>query len=176
MYKRIFKKRFSLYIFLLVLQLIFIIFFTTFFILRQSTFKFSEKAKETKFFDVTLIGEVKFPGTYRVIKGTELSAILNYAGGYTENAIRDLSEQTKIDRNRTFVIKADTKGKITKTYNLNTVTYRQLIEIPKITDEIATNILVKQKTTQFKTVDELLEVKGIGPKTFEHIKAYFFAD
>ena len=176
MHKKIFKKRFTLYVFLIALQVILLIFFTTFFILRQNRLKPAKQGKEIKYFDVKIMGEVKFPGTYRVMKGTELASVLNYAGGYTENAVRDLAEQTKIDRNRTFLVKTDTKGKITKTYNLNTVTYRQLVEIPKITEEIATNILVKQRTTQFKSVEELLEIKGIGPKTFEQIKPYFFAD
>lgn len=38
---------------------------------------------------VQLVGEVVFPGTYRVPKGTRLSEVVRAAGGYTEHAFLD---------------------------------------------------------------------------------------
>ena len=54
--------------------------------------------------------------------------------------------------------------------NLNTATIEQLMELKGIGDKTAGKIIEYRKQHQFKTVDELVNVKGVGEKTLEKIR------
>ncbi|MDH4223319.1 MAG: ComEA family DNA-binding protein [candidate division Zixibacteria bacterium] len=55
--------------------------------------------------------------------------------------------------------------------NLNTATLEELISLPGIGKELGRRILTyREKRGSFSRIEELLEVNGIGPKTFEKIK------
>jgi competence protein ComEA len=61
----------------------------------------------------------------------------------------------------------DLSGKI----NLNTATPKMLKDLPGIGDSKANAIIAyRERSGGFKNVDELLKVKGIGPKIFAQIK------
>lgn len=61
--------------------------------------------------------------------------------------------------------------------DLNTATAEQLMEVPGIGETIAGRILDYRETVgSFKTVDELLNVSGIGEKTLEKMRPYFYID
>ncbi len=57
--------------------------------------------------------------------------------------------------------------------NLNTATAEQLDQLPKIGPKVAQRI-VEYRTAHkgFKSVDELRNVKGVGPKVLEAIRPY----
>ena len=60
-------------------------------------------------------------------------------------------------------------------YNLNEVNYNTLITIPGITETRAINILTyREQNNKFNSVEELLNVKGIGEVTYDKIKDYFY--
>ena len=68
---------------------------------------------------------------------------------------------------------------LVKTFNslepidLNTATYEQLLALPDIGPVLAQRILdYRQEHGSFKTIDELDNIKGIGPKTLEKLKPY----
>jgi competence protein ComEA len=55
--------------------------------------------------------------------------------------------------------------------NINTATLENLVSIPGIGPKTAESILqYRTKVGKFKAVEDLLEVKGIGEKTLEKIK------
>lgn len=55
--------------------------------------------------------------------------------------------------------------------NLNTATREQLETLPGVGSKIAQAIIeYREKHGPFKSVDELLEIKGIGPKKLEKIR------
>lgn len=57
--------------------------------------------------------------------------------------------------------------------NLNTATVEQLQTLPKVGAKMAQRIVEYRTANKgFKTVDELRNVKGIGPKVFESLKPY----
>jgi len=54
--------------------------------------------------------------------------------------------------------------------NINTATMEELQTLPKIGPKTAEAIVKYREKHPFKSVDELLEVKGIGEKTLEKLK------
>ena len=54
--------------------------------------------------------------------------------------------------------------------NLNTATVEQLVEIKGIGEKTADNIIKYRENKKFTSVDELVNVKGIGDKTLEKIR------
>ena len=57
--------------------------------------------------------------------------------------------------------------------NLNTATAEQLTALPGVGPKLAARIVeYRQKSGSFKSVQELMNVKGIGEKNFDKIQAY----
>ena len=54
--------------------------------------------------------------------------------------------------------------------NINTATVEELETLPHVGPKTAAAIVEYRKKHPFKTVDELVEVKGIGEKTLERLK------
>jgi len=54
--------------------------------------------------------------------------------------------------------------------NLNTATIEQLVELKGIGEKTAQKIVDYRKGTKFKSIDELVNVKGVGSKTLEKIR------
>ena len=54
--------------------------------------------------------------------------------------------------------------------NINTATVEELQTLPKIGPKTAAAIVEYRKEHPFKSVDELVEVKGIGEKTLENLR------
>lgn len=57
--------------------------------------------------------------------------------------------------------------------NLNTATAEQLTALPGVGPKLATRIVEhRQQQGAFKSIQELMNVKGIGEKNFQKIQAY----
>jgi comEA protein len=57
--------------------------------------------------------------------------------------------------------------------NINTATINDFTQLPRIGPSIAKRIVAyRAENGPFRSTDELLKVKGIGPKTLERIKPY----
>ena len=59
--------------------------------------------------------------------------------------------------------------------NLNQATTKELSALPKIGDTIAGRIVeYRENNGGFSTVEDLLNVRGIGPKTLEKLRAFCY--
>ncbi|PIE02871.1 MAG: hypothetical protein CSA81_05050 [Acidobacteria bacterium] len=57
--------------------------------------------------------------------------------------------------------------------NINTATVEELTSLPRIGPEIAKRILeFRQEHKGFKKVEEIMNIKGIGTKTFNKLKPF----
>jgi competence protein ComEA len=60
--------------------------------------------------------------------------------------------------------------------NLNTATAKELSYLPGVGQSKAEAIIKYRSNRQFKKVEDLMRVKGIGRKTFKKIRAYLTVD
>ena len=127
---------------------------------------------------VHVVGEVTNPGLYQLACGSRVADAIAAAGGATEDADLTLLNQALvlIDGRQVRVpckmSKAADHPEPTEEspLPLNLATQADLEKLPGIGPVTARQI-IKYRDTQggFSSVEELLEVKGIGPKTLERI-------
>lgn len=126
---------------------------------------------------VQIIGEVNNPNVYEVQMGIRLNELIEIAGGFTENAdIKQvnlallLTDQMKI----TIPSILDSEEKVSK-ININTADLALLMTLNGI-GEVKAQAIIDYRETHgpFKTIEEIMKVKGIGLKTFEKIKDYIY--
>jgi comEA protein len=67
---------------------------------------------------------------------------------------------------------AKAKTELTGIVNVNTATVEQLSLLPGVGESKAKAIIEFRAAHPFKTVDELTNIKGIGPKMIEKMRAY----
>ncbi len=64
------------------------------------------------------------------------------------------------------------KAMPTEPVNINTASKAELMTLPGVGEVIAERILEYRRHKRFETPEELMEVKGIGPKKFERLRPY----
>lgn len=159
-----------------------ILFFTILYILLISiTILLYPKKTDYKYkpetVNIILKGEVNFPGTYTIKKGTNLSTLIRFANGFTPYADTTIDQSKVFEKNEVITIpKIFDTSKINK-FDLNKISFKELVKLDYITEKRAENIILYRKNNKkFKNLEELINVEGIGVKTFEKIKDYFFVD
>lgn len=146
---------------------------------------------------IHICGAVKNPGVYEVMDGSRLFEAIELAGGLSKNAAEDyvnlaqvITDGTKYDipttdevtkedyLNQVEVKQANegtkSKGSDSKLQvNINTADIDGLCQIPGIGETKAKNIIAyREEHGKFQVVDDIMNVTGIGEKTFEKIKHY----
>lgn len=131
---------------------------------------------------IDIEGAVKNPGVYKLKEGNIIQDAINAANGLNDNADNDLIAK---DINRSEILKnnqkifipiktqvtqqvaaAETSNKI----NLNTASLEQLDSLPGIGPVYAQRIIDYRKKKQFSSLEEVMEIQGIGEKTFDKMK------
>ncbi len=143
----------------------------------------TDEEKETVYVDVS--GCVKDPGVYKVPEGSRVFEVIEKAGGLTENAdtsginqAEPVSDGLKItvpDRDTALAEKgaAETDGMTEGVkVNINTADSEALQKIPGIGPVTAGKIIMyREQNGRFGSVEDIMNVSGIGEKTFEKIKS-----
>ncbi|HOU16846.1 MAG TPA: helix-hairpin-helix domain-containing protein [Candidatus Marinimicrobia bacterium] len=81
------------------------------------------------------------------------------------------SEYTELQRSGHSTYQSQKSTALQQKINLNTATKQELMLLPKIGSVTADHILeYRAQVGKFNRIEELLNVKGIGTKTFEKIK------
>lgn len=146
--------------------------------------KYTYVANEQEWLTVDIQGAVYRPGYYEVPNGALLHDLVVLAGGFRPEAHIEKVNLLERLESKTYIVTSYPSREDAKereetqdyqiTYNLNQVTYQQLITVPSITENRALNILsYRQEIKIFTRVEELLNVSGIGQVTFDRIKDYF---
>jgi competence protein ComEA len=146
---------------------------------------------------VHVSGAVKQAGVYRLAPDSRVADAIEQAGGASENADLDalnlaepIQDGQKIHVPRKGEVSPPTVASVAPSrtprsapqaaaaatqfpINLNTATAEQLEAIPGIGPVLAQRIIEYRQTHgRFQSVDELLEVRGIGAKRLENMRPY----
>ncbi len=129
--------------------------------------------------EVTISGEIKRPGTYLVSEGATLLDLIESAGGATSNADEKAYETSFLLENKlTFYIAPlfDQTNVCATTpiekVCLNTDSKETLMEGTALTSNQADGIVEYRQSQRFERIEEIQNVSGIGPATFEKCKDY----
>ncbi|ERT64967.1 ComEA family DNA-binding protein [Peptoniphilus sp. BV3AC2] len=128
--------------------------------------------------EVHIDGRVKNPGVYKIKKGTRLKDLIDEAGGLLDDAktsnlnlARKLKDEEKITI-KSYLDKDEEDSKI----NINTASKDMLTSIPGVGSKMADKIIKYRQEHPFNTIEDLLNITGIGKKKFEEIKLYITTD
>ncbi len=142
---------------------------------KESTF-INQQSVEIIGYEIEIEGAVIFPGTYRFYEQMRLEDIIKFAQG-----LKDDADMSKIDLSKTYQkdsqiyipsIKDEQTNVVIKV-NVNEANFQTLLTIPSMTEDRAASLLVyRQAHGLFYSIDELINVKNIGPATLEKIRPY----
>ena len=120
-------------------------------------------------------GEVKNSGVVTLKKGTRVEDAVKHAGGVTDkfydrgiNLARVLKDEdiVIVPSKEDGIMVENGNGKV----NINTAKIDKFIELDGIGESTAKAIInYRNKKGSFKSIEELLDVDGIGPKKLENI-------
>ena len=138
----------------------------------------------TTYIYVDIKGEVQYPGVYKVEKDTRLFQVVTLAGGFTIAADKLAINLSRIIRDQeviyipnvaeeypliTDVIEQNQNGII----NINTASLLDLQTLVGIGPSTAQSIIdYRTEHGDFQTIEDIMNVSGIGEATFENIKDF----
>lgn len=123
---------------------------------------------------VDVRGEVRRPGVYKVTSDSRVFDVLKRAGGLTDAADLTHINQTQVVHDGWLLKIPSTHSGETPTsdkISLNQANAKELETLPGIGPATAEAILKARESAPFQTVEDLLDVPGIGTQTLANIKA-----
>lgn len=134
---------------------------------------------------VHIVGEVKNPNLYELQANSRLKDLIDMAGGFTDLAdqesvnlalrledemmIRVPSiDDNNIDYNSRILGISGTEQE--EKININDASLEDLQTLPNIGPKTAEKIIQFREEEKFETIEDIMNVNGIGEKTFEEIK------
>ena len=137
---------------------------------------------EVNMFYVEIKGEVMYPDVYEVEEGSIIKDLIDKAGGLNSEAnINNINRAEMLSENQLIIIPNvnDKEESIAVDFNtekdvlinINTGDISELTKINGVGETKAQNIIdYREKNGEFKTIEEIKNVDGIGDKTFEKMK------
>ncbi len=122
---------------------------------------------------VHVVGEVVTPGLYELPIGSKAAEAIEAAGGMSADAQESSINlaRTLIDGEQLFVLSQTQSIQGTGKLSLNQATAEQLDSLPGIGPALSERIVAhRQSIGSFKSIEELTDVSGIGPKLFSKIR------
>lgn len=138
--------------------------------------------KENSLIMVHISGEVYHPGIYELVLGDRVVDAVNMAGGLTKQADLDkinlakkINDEDKIyipviGEELPITVEMVVNGQGSDKININVASSVELQSLPGIGEVIAGRIIEYRKTTKFNSIEDILDVSGIGEAKFESIK------
>lgn len=145
----------------------------------------AERTEKARRIFVHVGGAVRSPGLYRLPDGARVDDAVQAAGGVLEDADLDALNLAARVKDGDKVLVPSQSGEAEASaggsamaggmqgglVNLNTATIADLETLPGIGPALAQRIIdFRESNGGFRTVDDLLEVPGIGAKKFEELK------
>ncbi len=133
------------------------------------------KAIEMTPFEVSVTGGVVFPGMYQIYGSITVAEVIKMSGGPTKEAVIEVIDQTRVLSSKTVIHVPifENQTPIAVIVNINTASFNELLDIPYMTENRAVSLLIyRESHGPFMHVDELINVKNIGPVTLENLRPY----
>lgn len=133
------------------------------------------------YIQVEIEGQVVNPGTYSISKDSTILDLVNLAGGYLSSADLDAINDSLFIENKTLVYIPLLAGysqscvidPTVEKINLNTASVDELMTINGISETLAERIVsYRYENGDFLTLEDIMNVTGIGIKTYEKIRDY----
>lgn len=119
---------------------------------------------------VSVQGAVAVPGSYELPWGATAEDAVNAAGGFKSGADQALVNlAAPLDAGEALFVPETSAEDGAERVSVNSATALQLETLPRIGPAMAQRII---KARPFSSLDDLLKVKGIGPKTLEQLKPF----
>ncbi|MBR2522871.1 MAG: helix-hairpin-helix domain-containing protein [Clostridiales bacterium] len=139
---------------------------------------------------IYICGEVNDPGIYKVPSGTILNDVAQLAGGFTEDAaLEDLNLVYQLSGNLSIYIpsygtlgeadsfilrrgstSSDVSDNDNGLININTASLDQLVTLPGVGESLGQSIIDYRGGNRFDSVEDIMNVSGIGEAKFNKIK------
>lgn len=143
----------------------------------------SSNVKEPQWIMVDVKGHVEKPGVYEVLDQSRVKDVIELAGGFTEDAntltvnlAEKVTDQMIVfigGEDDPIVLEESLTGtnESSEIININLATKDELMQLNSIGSVKADNIIqYREENGPFNSIDELMNVSGIGEKTFESLK------
>lgn len=127
-------------------------------------------SEANSYYEVSISGAVANPGKYTVYKGANLGYLVTLAGGFSDNADESTYNLSAIlnDGNTYYI------GSISNEFSkvsINNATVALLDTLPGIGMVLAKRIVsYRSQEGEFKSLEEITKVTGIGESLFHQIK------
>lgn len=133
--------------------------------------------QEPELITVHLVGAVVNPGIYQLPIGSRVYELIDLGGGFSDEADQDLLNQARplLDGEQIYIHKIGEAPKplgsgASNTVNINRATASELTALPGIGDVRANQIVAhREKHGYFTSIDQIMDVSGIGESTFNNI-------
>lgn len=144
-----------------------------------------DSVEEEEYIMIHISGQVFYPGIFELKSGSRVKDAVDLAGGLKKEADLDKINLAKkiADEEKIYIpgkgedidveilasnLTSPSDGKI----NINDCSKEQLMGLPGIGEVTASKIIDYRSTSRFKTIEDLMNVSGIGTKKFEAIRDY----
>ena len=124
-------------------------------------------------FLVHVAGAVKDPGLYELESGARVSDAVEMAGGFAESALQSSVNLARLIADGEQIVVLDTSQLTADSgyVSLNSASAAKLEELPGIGPSTAKKIIdYRQKIGSFSSVEQIIEVPGVGKKLLEQVR------
>lgn len=120
---------------------------------------------------VSIEGEVKKPGSYQLKPYATIGELIEASGGINENADMSVLNRESVLHDKDVVVIPEKKAEVSDRISINQADEEELCTLPGIGKGTAEKIIsYRNENGCFQTLEQLMEVKGIGQTKFSQIK------
>ena len=152
-----------------------------------------EIIEEKEYIKIHVTGQVRSPGIIELEHGQRISDAIEKAGGLTEFAslenvnlaykledgqklyiptVEEENVSVLVENGENIIQSTNSSGKV-KTININKANETELEEIPGVGPSMANKIVnYRKENGEFKSIEDLKNISGIGEKKFESMREY----
>ena len=143
-----------------------------------------EEYLDDEYYYVDIKGCIKNPGVYKLVKGSRVKDVIELAGGLTSDSDTSNINLAKIIEDE-MVININSvndnsgnnysmnSNNLSDLININTASLEQLMTLSGIGESKAKSIIsYREENGNFKAIEDITKVSGIGQALYEKIKDY----